>query len=522
MDTITRYFFLLHIPITLLVDLSPLYPDTRLFAVPHFIRNFYLSTFNDPVLSGASDPGGWFKSLLLLEGVVQLPICVFVVVQYARKRQTSLSTRLIISGYSVQVATATWACIWESMAFTHLSTSEKISQLGFYLPYLIVPVMLLWHNASSLHSQAQDESRELSYLRKYHSTHHKPTEVPVIRIMITGANSGVGLGIALRLIDQSSQAMLKSDLTLCLILSVRSQEKANSILQALATQQAKFGQNLALEFVFLDLTSMKSVELAARKLKQDFPNGINTIICNAGMAQFDRIDILKATKQALRSPIAAISEPDYKIQRVGGTTEDEMGTTFQANFFGHFYLIGRLEEMNILKATGPTSSIIWMSSLEATAAAFVEDDMQAVAHDRAYESSKRLMDTMWSQAELTTKIPQFLVHPGFCSTNIVAETMPASLVPIIGSLWTATFYFARFCGSIYHTATAYNGAYVAAKVALNPDAYSTKEKLGSAGRWDGTMFVSKTAFDPIDSSQAERLVRNLTDLRNTWRRRLAN
>lgn len=486
------------------------------------IRSVYLSNFNDPLISGRSDPGGWFESLIFLEGAVQLPVCFYVVLQYARQKQHETVTRIIIIAYSVQVMTATWACIFETLAFADLSFFERANLLGFYLPYLIIPSLMAWYSSKSVLSESKKRRRELQYLREHHDkTKSDETAVRSKTILITGANSGVGFGIVQQLIDQHEIALSYGTVRLTLVLTVRNESKAKSILTRLANPQEQYKNNLTFDFVYMDLLEMSSIESAAQTLASKYPTGIDSIICNAGMAQFSHLDLVKATLQFLTHPVLAISEPNYKVQTVGGLSTDGLGATFQANVFGHYYLAKRLIDMHVLRRTGTPnrSTIIWMSSLEATNRQLDPQDIQAKSHEYAYESSKRLIDIMWSSSDLGVK--QYLVHPGFCSTNIVAETMHPTLVPLIGPLWTSIFYLARSLGSHFHTATAYNGAYAAARVAIDPEVYNNNTKWGSAGAWDGQSLVLDTKYDEIDASMATQVVKEMNDLRDQWTRRLS-
>lgn len=513
LDTVSRFFFLLHIPITVLCDLAPLYPKTPLFLLPHLIRDFYLASFNDPLLAGKSQPGGWFSSFLVLEAVLQLPACVWISIQFHRKREHSFSTRLIVFAYCIQVTTTTWACLAEILSFDGhvLGLAEKLKLVGFYTPYLIIPLLIAVDNVMALVTQHESYKVKAQYLEK--RSPEEPSRT--LSILITGANSGVGFGCVQRLIDESSTAMQRGDIILRLMLSVRSKTKRDSILERLVGAQVKFGKALELDFVYLDLTSMQSTEAACKILEARGSGSYDVLIFNAGMAEFSRIDLWAAALQTLSSPIAAITTPNYKIQKTGSTTSDGMGVAFQANFFAHYYVAKRLN--GILKHG---ASVIWMSSLEATADALDYEDPQAIRNRLGYESSKRLIDIIWheSQSSSTNGIRNFCVHPGFCSTNIVSDVVLSVFNPI----WKWTFYFARFCGSQFHTATAYNGGFAPAKIAIDPSAFAANEKWGSAGYWDGEKCVLRTEYDLIESSndRVVRLVKSMESLRDQWINRL--
>lgn len=78
LDRLWFIFFVLHIPITLLVDCQHLLPSA-LRPFPHFVP-WYVRASADPVLRGAFGPGrewDWIRLFLQMELWVQLP-CFFV------------------------------------------------------------------------------------------------------------------------------------------------------------------------------------------------------------------------------------------------------------------------------------------------------------------------------------------------------------------------------------------------------------------------------------------------------------
>ncbi|CCG82961.1 3-keto-steroid reductase [Taphrina deformans PYCC 5710] len=496
MDALTKYFFLAHIPITLLVDLSPLYPNRGFFALSHWIKQFYLSTFNDPLVGGLSNPGGWFASLLFLEGVVQLP--------------HSPLTRLVVISYSAQVATATWACLFECLSFpaTTVSVPQKLCLIGFYVPYLVIPSLMGWHNAVAIASTMEENREELQYLRQ------RPLAGATTvrkRIMITGANSGVGFGIVQQVIHQNSIALALKDIKITFVLTVRDQAKADSILFRLKDERAKYGTSIVFDFVYMDLLSMDSIDSAADKVidlsNADMP--LDVLICNAGMVEVIKIDLIKATLQAIFHPVEAISQPNYKVQKLGSKTRDGIATTFQANYFGHYYLVHKLSDKKVLTAD---SAVIWMSSMEATAGALISTDVQALTHRKSYESSKRVIDVSWSARQATAAVPEYLVHPGYCTTNILSGAVSKLLNPA----WTNVFHIVRMCGMKFHVATAYNGAYAASKIALNPEQYDQRKKWGSALSRSGIPYVCETEYDAITPKDETSVANEVDRLINTF------
>ncbi|ORY86883.1 hypothetical protein BCR37DRAFT_337826, partial [Protomyces lactucae-debilis] len=312
--------------------------------------------------------------------------------------------------------------------------------------------------------------------------------------LLTGANSGVGFGCVQRILDHCRPALLCKDLKLILILTVRSKAKADSIIDRLTKEIEQFGEQLHIQFEMLDLVSISSTEALCKRLQKQH---IDSCIFNAGMSDLERFDLGMFAKQLLTAPIAALSTPNYNIQRIGGKTADGYGVAFQANLLSHYYLSKRL--------AGSIDSIVWMSSLEATAKAFDPEDLQALTHAHAYESSKRLMDVLY-----TTVLKQkghFLVHPGFCATNIVSTVLPTYLpLGLVQAAWQGCFYALMYLGSQWHVASAYNGAYAASTLAtsflLEVDASRyVGKKMGSAGDRLGQLRLAPTHMDPITAAE---------------------
>jgi 3-keto steroid reductase len=159
--------------------------------------------------------------------------------------------------------------------------------------------------------------------------------------------------------------------------------------------------------------------------------------------------------------------------------------------------------------------VIWISSIEAGAEHFDEDDLMGLRSGTAYECSKRLTDLLALTAGVDatrgsvrdfmatdeegnngTKPEILVAHPGIVTTSIVP------LPPVLMSLWMATAYVMRWIGSPWHTNTAYNGAVSAVWLALaseeeirekqEPAAEGKKVKWGSAVDRRGNARVEMT------------------------------
>lgn len=498
-----RWYFILHIPITLLVDLVPFYPDSEFFRIPNAIFHFYCRNFHDPLLSDHSLHAGWFRSFLFLEGLLQLPICCYLAMQ--RTDYGKVSRSLILT-YAVQVFTTTFGCIAELSATEHISATNRWILYGFYLPYLVIAVIMAVDVGASTLREASTECDELRYLSA--AIAHQETEPRVLTILITGTNSGLGFGIVRLLIDTLSFALKHKQVTLKLVLTVRNEEKATSTAHRLSKYKSQYGKSLGIEFLLLDLASLDSTESCCREILRRYDR-IDVAIFNAGMGDFCGLDWLGLVRQFLVDPKGCFTAPTYKLQRVGSKTRDGLGLAFQTNFFGHYYMQERLRHVLMTD-----SRVIWVSSLEAHPTALDFSDPQGLHSTSSYESSKRLIDVIHRTMEQDGNdlyAKQYLTHPGLCTTSIFAQW----LNPTLNSIYAAVFYIARLCGSKWHVCSPYLAANSIVHCALNKDV-NARPKWGSGASRFGQGLIVQTPMEVTSTATCRRLLSEMRELRSQW------
>lgn len=66
---------------------------------------------------------------------------------------------------------------------------------------------------------------------------------------------------------------------------------------------------------------------------------ISHLICNAGVAPFERIHWPSLAKQIVTDLLGALTYPRYNIQTHGQLSDDGLGWVFQCNVFGHYILV---------------------------------------------------------------------------------------------------------------------------------------------------------------------------------------
>ncbi|MEE2732318.1 MAG: oxidoreductase [Pseudomonadota bacterium] len=221
------------------------------------------------------------------------------------------------------------------------------------------------------------------------------------RVLITGANSGIGLAAAKVLAAKGAHV----------ILACRNEAKA---LQAMATiRQAH--PKASLQFLALDLGSLDSV----RAMAQDF------------LEQYDRLDGLINNAGVMWLP--------------KGTTRDGFESQIGINHFGHFALTGLLLPA-LLKQPG--SRIVTVSSIAHRAGNLNFDDLfferRAYGKHKAYGQSKlaNLVFARELERRLNlagTQTISVAVHPGVSNTSLGqyrTETPSSRIVSRLAQLLT--------------------------------------------------------------------------------------
>ncbi|KAI5841477.1 hypothetical protein DFP73DRAFT_633267 [Morchella snyderi] len=367
--------------------------------------------------------------------------------------------------------------------------------------------------------------------------------------LLTGSNSGLGLSIAHRILDEFMTTHPPTH-HLTLILTTRSASKGAATLTTLTKHLVHnlpptATSRITLTHYQVDLTNLLSVTALAAALTRSYTK-LDFVFLNAGMGAFTGIDWLSACISIPTNWVHAVTCPTFKLQATGWTTkqppplEGELGSVFCANVFGHYYLTAEL--MPLLRrgggGAGGGGRIIWTSSIEAYPYTFSPADIQAIKATHSYESTRRLTDVLALTAALPATAPYtdrffggsggrrpktYLTHPGVCATAIV----PLNVV-----LWwcmVAAFYVARWLGSPWHTISSYSGARASVWLALaGEDELEQKGaervKWGSSVVTGGVESVRATEVEGEGGAEWEELGREcwrlMEELREEWKGKL--
>ncbi|KAI8626500.1 hypothetical protein F5Y19DRAFT_225348 [Xylariaceae sp. FL1651] len=382
-------------------------------------------------------------------------------------------------------------------------------------------------------------------------------------VLITGANSGVGLGIGQRIIDEFLTSRSLSS-HLILIPTTRSKNKSRDTVLALREHlhktahtskqlKAYVGVNYDPQTVIarvhvlsvqLDLCNLRSIHAVADQLvngKVTDPTGviddvriprIDAALFNAGLGGWEGLDWLEFARQFFAVGLvqsttfpsfkkalpAAVLDSQKLIGAEGAkstsTPPPALAEVFCANVFGHYVLahelLPLLSRANASEAPG---RVVWTSSIDAGHEHLDFDDFQATRYKPPYESSKRITDLIALTADLPSvqkaSAPYFSspstanrpVKPRFYLSHPGVVCTP--LFPLNWFLffwyWVA-MYVSRWCGSPWHPVEAYLGACATSWLALADQ--STLDALNAQHiKWGSS--VTRTGFAAPKKTEVE-------------------
>lgn len=323
-------------------------------------------------------------------------------------------------------------------------------------------------------------------------------------VLVTGANSGIGLALCDRLLTVDSQ------LRLCL--ACRNMQRAQAARSALLTSHT----DAHVDIVHLDVGSVQSVLTAAQEVKARYGR-IDFLYLNAGIMPNPQVDI-KALFKGLfsRNVINMFATAEGLLTQQDRLNSDGLQEVFATNLFGHFLLIRELEPL--LCQPSHTSRVVWTSSSNARRSAFSIEDIQHRDGTEPYSSSKYASD-MLSLALNRHKNSQGLfssvICPGLVMTNLTYGILPSFfwtlLMPI---MWLIRVFTNTFTLTPYNGAEALHWLFLQKSESLDPRA-----KYHSLTSGLGTNYTQPRQMD-IDGGMSEVLYEKLLELEKEVRRKL--
>ncbi|XP_061177286.1 retinol dehydrogenase 14-like [Saccostrea echinata] len=262
-------------------------------------------------------------------------------------------------------------------------------------------------------------------------------------VLVTGGNTGIGYETAKWIAMMGARV----------IIACRSEERAQ---RAIEKMQKEFreektkgtpglcsSETLAVEFMALDLASLKSVESFINNFKEK-ENKLHLLICNAGIA---------------------LHEQEY--------TEDGYEIMFQVNYLGHFLLISKL--LPVMLGSGDDCRLVLVSSEAHRAASFDLEKAQGKHHTK--ENFKRLL--YYGNSKLYQIMQMYSLNRRLQNTNVTVNCIHPGIVETEISrsftelqLWRVFFQLSKAVGK---TKTPFEGAKTLITAAINPKFKDTRD-----------------------------------------------
>ncbi|XP_055070016.2 3-keto-steroid reductase/17-beta-hydroxysteroid dehydrogenase 7 [Misgurnus anguillicaudatus] len=323
-------------------------------------------------------------------------------------------------------------------------------------------------------------------------------------VLVTGANSGIGLALCERLLSQDAQ------LQLCL--ACRNMQRAEAARQALLVSHPQAHVSL----LHLDVGNMHSVVTAAEEFKRKY-NRLDYLYLNAGIMPNPKVDH-KAFYKGLfsRNVVRMFATGEGILTQEDKVTPIGLQEVFATNLFGHFLLVRELEPL--LCQADRNSLVIWTSSSNAQRTAFSLDDIQHQKGREPYSSSKYASDLLslaLNRRYNSQGLYSSVICPGLVMTNLTYGILPSFFwTLILPIMWLIRIFTNTF------TLTPYNGAEALFWLFMQkPESLDPMAKYHSLTSGLGNNYTQPHKMD-IEENMSEALYVKLLELEDTVREKL--
>ncbi|KAF2805537.1 uncharacterized protein BDZ99DRAFT_574457 [Mytilinidion resinicola] len=137
LDIVYLIFFIIHLPIMFVVDLTPFYPDSIKPAFMTSLRSYYVTTYRDQFFIA---PPAWFTTYLYMELLYHVPLTLYAIrALWSAPLQPKAMLHLLL--FSAQAGLTTLTCIAEALSWDR-NLEEQGRLMGLYVPYVAFAVLM--------------------------------------------------------------------------------------------------------------------------------------------------------------------------------------------------------------------------------------------------------------------------------------------------------------------------------------------------------------------------------------------
>jgi len=143
LDLVFVCFFVTHVPTSLAVDAQCLVPAEYFPEPLRLLLDYHVATFKDPLM-GTCPP--WLRAVIFCELAFQVPFFLVATYAFCRGRNWIRIPSLIYGTHTSTTLVPILGSFWlgdESKGAPPLSLAEKWTLTGIYIPYLILPLLLV-------------------------------------------------------------------------------------------------------------------------------------------------------------------------------------------------------------------------------------------------------------------------------------------------------------------------------------------------------------------------------------------
>jgi len=137
-----RNFFILMITLSLLIDITPLYPESikSLISFMEPLHKYQIEVLRDP-LYNPDIKRPWFDSLLVMEAGVLVPLNAWLI--YGLTVDHYMVPGVLLC-YAYHMLVTTVPCVYETWESPGYTDEELKSLVSMYVPFMLLPAYMIY------------------------------------------------------------------------------------------------------------------------------------------------------------------------------------------------------------------------------------------------------------------------------------------------------------------------------------------------------------------------------------------